>query len=249
MRHLPLPAIFRERRWPAFALSVALHLLLLALLIGWQTGPVKRPSVGGINAFDIIANTDAEAQQAQEAEDPLVDVSTVPAASDFPVEVPQLAVDAASTGQFGENCGIAAAIQADLLVDAAARAELAAIPFDERSVANAIVMWAGTPDPAQLATPPVSVPLFAPSQPTPVLERAALPAVDAVILNRLKSVPEQCLDLEQTGPDFIYVKNEKQTISITFGSGRWKWRNFFDFLVAAMQPSTGSGRTMPRGMD
>ena len=173
----------------------------------------------------------------------------MPAASDFPVEVPQLAVDAASTGQFGENCGIAAAIQADLLVDPAARAELAAIPFDERSVANAIVMWAGTPDPAQLATPPVSVPLFAPSQPTPVLERAALPAVDAVILNRLKSVPEQCLDLEQTGPDFIYVKNEKQTISITFGSGRWKWRNFFDFLVAAMQPSTGSGRTLPRGMD
>ena len=243
MRHLPLPAIFRERRWPAFALSVALHLLLLALLIGWQTGPVKRPSVGGINAFDIIANTDAEAQQAQEAEDTLVDVSTVPAASDFPVEVPQLAVDAASTGQFGENCGIAAAIQADLLVDAAARAELAAIPFDERSVANAIVMWAGTPDQAQLATPPVNVPLFGQSQSTSAQERMILPAVDAVILNRLRSVPEQCLDLEQIGPDFIYVKNDFQTVSITFGSGRWRWRNFFDFLVAAMQPSTEPKRT------
>lgn len=241
MRLFPLPAIFRERRWPAFALSVALHLLLLALLIGWQTAPVKRPSVGGINAFDIIADTNAEAQQAQEAEDPLVDVSTVPTASDFPVEVPQLAVNAASTGQFGENCGIAAAIQADLLVDPAARAELAAIPFDERSVANAIVMWAGTPDPAQLA-PPVSVPLFAQSQPTAAQARVVLPAVDAVILNRLKSVPEQCLDLEQTGPDFIYVKNETQTISITFGSGRWRWRNFFNFLVAAMQPSAEAER-------
>ena len=136
-----------------------------------------------------------------------------------------------------------------MLVDAAARAELAAIPFDERSVANAIVMWAGTPDPAQAATPLVSVPLFGPSQPTQTQKRPALPAVDAVILNRLKSVPEQCLDLEQTGPDFIYVKNEKQTISITFGSGRWRWRNFFDFLVAAMQPSTESERIWPRGMD
>ena len=229
------------RRRVAFALSIGLHLLLLALLLGWGSNPTPPKKAGGINVLEMISERDEEAQLAQEAEDPLVDVSTVPAASEFPVEIPQLAVNAASTGQFGEACGISAAIQADLLVDPAARGELMAIPFDERSVAHAIMLWKPAPDPALETIRD----LFAQGVAQPYV-RPALPAVDAVLLKRLQAVPEACLDLEQKGPEFIYFTGDTQTISITIGSGKWRWRNFFEFLSTALQPSSVVERLSPR---
>lgn len=207
----------------AFAVSVAVHLVLIGLLFVYTADlPSVRPE-RGMSLIDTLSDTDTKAQPAQEAEEPEVDVTTRPGETLFPVELPMLAQVTASSGPEGEACAIAAAIQADLLVDEAARAEIAAIPFDARSVANAIVLWVSTPGHV----------------------RPVLPAVDALILKRLQSVPEQCLDLDQAGPDFIYATVDNRTVSVAVGSGQWRWRTYFDLLSALLRPSSSTERISP----
>lgn len=211
------------KRRVAFGISVAVHLVLIALLFVYNADmPSVRPE-RGMSMIDMLSDNDTKAQPAQEADEPEVDVTTMPGETLFPVELPMLAQVAASSGPEGETCAIAAAIQADLLVDEAARAEIAAIPFDSRSVANAIVLWVGTPEHI----------------------RPVLPATDAVILKRLQSVPEQCLDLDQAGPDFIYAMVDNRTVSVALGSGKWRWRTYFDLLSVSLRPLPSAERISP----
>ncbi len=202
---------------------MAVHLVLIALLFVYNADtPSVRPE-RGMSMIDMLSDSDTKAQPVQEAEEPEVDVTTMPGETLFPVELPMLAQVAASSGPEGEACAIAAAIQADLLVDEAARAEIAAIPFDARSVANAIVLWVGTPEHV----------------------RPVLPATDALILKRLQSVPDICLDLDQAGPDFIYAMVDNRTISIAVGSGKWRWRTYFNLLSISLHPMPLAERSSP----
>lgn len=207
----------------ALAVSVAVHLVLIALLFVYNADRAQPRPERGMSVLDTISLSDTKAQPAQVAEELEVDVTTRPGETLFPVEVPMLAQVAASSGPEGEACAIAAAIQADLLLDVPAQTEIAAIPFDARSVANAIVLWVGTPEHV----------------------RPVLPATDAVILRRLQSVPEQCLDLDQPGPDFIYTTVDNRTISIAVGSGRWRWRTYFDLLSTPVRPLPPVERISP----
>ncbi len=211
------------KRRVAFGVSVAVHLVLIALLFVYNADLPSVRSERGMSMIDTLSDSDTKAQPAQEAEEPEVDVTPQPGETLFPVELPMLAQVAASSGPEGEACAIAAAIQADLLVDEAARAEIAAIPFDARSVANAIVLWAGTPEHV----------------------RPVLPATDALILKRLQSVPAACIDLDQAGPDFIYAMVDNRTISIAVGSGQWRWRTYFDLLSTPMHPMPLAERSSP----
>jgi hypothetical protein len=207
----------------ALLVSVAVHLIALALLflVNADRSPLRPER--GMSLIATLSDRDTKAQPQQVAEKPDVDVTPQPGETLFPVELPMVAQEAASSGPQGETCQIAAAIQADLLVDEPARAEIAAIPFDARSVASAIVLWVGTPD----------------------YVRPALPATDALILKRLQSVPEQCLDLDQAGPDFIYATVENRTVSVALGSGKWRWRTYFDLLSASMRPMSDAERISP----
>jgi hypothetical protein len=207
----------------ALAVSVAVHLVLIALLFVYAADHPKARAERGMSVLDTVSLSDTKAQPTQEAEEPEVDVTTRPGETLFPVELPMIAQVAASSGPKGETCAIAAAIQADLLLDEPARTEIVAIPFDARSVANAIVLWVGTPEHV----------------------RPILPATDALILKRLQSVPEQCLDIDQRGPDFIYASVDNRTISIAIGSGQWHWRTYFDLLSASMRPISTAERISP----
>ena len=217
----PISPLTQHRRQNiALAFSLAIHLALLVLLFFYNADRVSLRPDRGLSVLDTVSLSDTKAQPAQEAEEPEVDVTTRPGETLFPVELPMLTQVATSSGPEGQACAIAAAIQADLLLDEPARAEIAAIPFDARSVANAIVLWVGTPEHV----------------------RPNLPATDALILKRLLSVPEQCLDLDQPGPDFIYAMVDNRTISIAVGSGQWRWRTYFDLLSAPMHPMSPAER-------
>jgi hypothetical protein len=176
-----------------------------------------------MTVLEVLSDTDAKEQRLQETVKPIVDVSTRPAETLFPVELPLAAVETASSGLNGETCQIASAIQADLLIDETARAELGALPLDARSVANAIVLWTGAPEYVE-----------------PIL-----PATDFLILKRLGTVPAQCLDIDQTGPDFVYVMVDNRTISIAIGSGKWRWRTYSDFLMTSLHPVSPAERNSP----
>jgi hypothetical protein len=205
----------------ALTVSVAVHLFVIVLLVLYNTDrPPERPE-RGMSLIDISSDRDTRAQPQQIAEKPDVDVTPQPGETLFPVELPTVAQVAVSSGPQGEACQIAAAIQADLLIDEPARAEIAAIPFDARSVANAIVLWTGTPDQV----------------------RPMLPATDLLVLKRLATIPTQCLDLDQAGPDFIYTTVDNRTVSIAIGSGQWRWRSFFDLLSSQLRPMSPAERT------
>jgi hypothetical protein len=207
----------------ALVVSVVVHLIVIALLfLANAARPALRPE-RGMSLIDTLSDRDTKAQPQQIAEKPDVDVTPQPGETLFPVELPMVAQVAASSGPEGQTCQIAAAIQADFLVDEPARAEITAIPFDARSVANAIVLWTGAPDHV----------------------RPVLPATDLLILKRLEAMPAQCLDIDQAGPDFIYVIVDNHTVSIAIGSGQWRWRNYFDLLSASMRPMSSAERISP----
>jgi hypothetical protein len=205
----------------ALTVSVAVHLFLIALLVLCNTGrPPERPE-RGMSLIEISSDRDTKAQPQKIVEKPDIDVTPQPSETLFPVELPTVAQVAASSGPQGETCQIAADVQADLRVDEPARTEIAAIPFDARSVANAIVLWTGAPD----------------------YVRPVLPATDLLILKRLEATPTQCLDLDQAGPDFIYAAVDSRTVSIAVGSGQWRWRTYFDLLSASLHPAMPADRT------
>ena len=205
----------RLRRNIALAFSFAIHFVVLVLLF-WihAERPVRRPE-HGISLIATLSDRNIKKQPERVAKKPDVEVTAQPGDTLFQVEFPMVAQESASSGPPGEACNIAAAIQADLAIDEPARDEIAAIPFDARSVANAIVLWTGAPENV----------------------RPALPATDMLILKRLEAVPARCLDVDQVGPDFIYATVANRTVSIALGSGQWRWRTFFDVLSTPM-PAT-----------
>ncbi|QNM81728.1 hypothetical protein H8M03_06520 [Sphingomonas sabuli] len=101
-------------------------------------------------------------------------------------------------------------ISAALQSDTGAVAEVAAVPEDMRSVADAIVVWnAGWSAPAQVPDGPLSI-------------------VRMVIEARLNAVAEGCLDETLAGPRLIPVHVGERTTMLAFGSGNWTWRQLVE---------------------
>jgi len=215
---LPQKLLFDRRT--ALAVSVAIHLAIVALLFLEAVDQPRQRPERGLSVIAVMSDRDVQAKPQLLAEKPKVDVTPQPSQSAFLVEMPMVAQEAASSGSDGPACAVPAAVQADLMTSEAARAELAAIPFESRSVANAIVLWTGTAEHV----------------------RPELPITDALIRQRLESLPTPCLDLDQTGPDLIYATVETRTVAIAIGSGKWRWRTFLDFLSSSVRPSSDPKR-------
>lgn len=203
----------QARRNAMLACSVGIHALVLVGLLLWGASTPDRRTKRGVSLLDTYSVRDGEAQPEQKAPKPAVEVSSRPTAAAFVVKLPMIAQVAASSGEVGEPCQIAAAVQADLLADEAARNELTAIPFAERSVANAVVLWTAAPDHV----------------------RPLLPVTEQLIFERLRLTLAECLDVDQAGPDFLYVTTDNRTVAIAIGSGQWRWRTYFDALTVSMQ--------------
>ena len=210
------------QRAVAVSISAALHLAVLLALIWLTLAPpvARRQSV--LSVLDLTG-------QAQAAQAPVTTAAvkiplTSPRRSPLPAAVPDAATSVQAAAAEGISCPIASDLQAALLADPAAVAELAAIPETDLSVAGAIVLWPGTPEQA----------------------RPVLPAVDAVILSRTSAASPDCLEAPQTGPDFLFLPLGQRTISIAIGSGQWRWKLILDELLMNMHPTEPLERISPQ---
>jgi hypothetical protein len=109
------------------------------------------------------------------------------------------------------GCALDQTVGDAILANAAAMAELEALPRQARTEADAVMVWDGAwPEPA----PPAVTPLLDFSRPG-ALRRAVEIAIT--------SAPAECRDAPVAGPRFIALPGVFRTTTIVIGSGQWRW--------------------------
>ena len=129
----------------------------------------------------------------------------------------------------GQGCSVANAVSAALIADKDAMAELAALPGDVRSDADAVMLWNG----AWLDTDPATQMQMA-STPIPALRRAVSDAVLAL--------PAECQEVEMAGPQLLPIPEPGRTTMVVIGSGVWRWSSLIDL---PLDPSLDTKATDP----
>lgn len=119
---------------------------------------------------------------------------------------------ASQAGGGGDRCGIAAQVQRAFLEQADLRTALSAIPRDELSVANALLIWNGT----WVVTDPIG-------------DRDPILPLRTAVSDVVRAAPGDCRRAEMRGPMFMLTQNADDTqVIVVVGSGLWRW----DDLVA-----------------
>ena len=156
--------------------------------------------------------------KALERELPPVDPTAEPTPLTPQAPAPQPAAPGATVGPTASatSCDLSGAIQAALEGDPKTRDELALIPRQARSVANAVQLWDGVwVDPDSLGGPAITEP------------------IRVAIVNTISQAPPACSDQTVVGPRLFAVADPRGTIIVALGSGQWKWS---DLLAPAPTP-------------
>ncbi len=129
---------------------------------------------------------------------------------ELPAEPPIAAVtEAAGAAQgdgAGGGCDLGGAVERALAANMEARAAVARIAPEARSVANAVVLWDGRwTDPALLGG------------------AAVLEPIRRGIVVALQTAPSDCLPGDASGPRFIAIGDAAGATVLVLGSGRWRW--------------------------
>jgi hypothetical protein len=115
----------------------------------------------------------------------------------------------------GNGCSVASEVGAAVLADNDAMAELAALPPEVRSDADAVMLWNGTwldVDPeakAQMASSPI-------------------PALKRVVTDAVLALPGECQEVLATGPQLIPIPEPGRTTMVVIGSGEWRWSDLIE---------------------
>lgn len=134
---------------------------------------------------------------------PQFDAEPDPATTgDVSMPVPRNAVGNGASG----GCSLAESVSQALERDAEAKAALARIPAQSRSVANAVMLWDGR--------------WIAPER---VGGQAALISVQTAVAEALASAPAECRSRSETGPVLLILNDAPETIVLALGSGTWRW--------------------------
>jgi hypothetical protein len=115
-----------------------------------------------------------------------------------------------------KTCAVASAISAALLADEDAMAEIAALPAQFRSDADAVMLWNG----AWLGSAPDGQP--------PALQENNMPEVKRVVTTTVMKLPAACIEAQTAGPQFVPVAESGRTTMVVIGSGLWRWSNLLD---------------------
>lgn len=127
---------------------------------------------------------------------------------------------ALGTGVGAGGCALDQTVGDAILADAAAMAELEALPPQARTEADAVMVWDG-------AWPERGSPAVTP--PADLTRPGALRrAVEIAIAN----APAECRDAPVAGPRFIALPGAFRTTTIVIGSGQWRWADVLDPGVA-----------------
>ncbi|WP_168075514.1 hypothetical protein [Caulobacter sp. SSI4214] len=100
-------------------------------------------------------------------------------------------------------CDVLGGVQQRLQDDPAALDALQALPVDNRSVANAVMLWDGTWRQDGPARP--------------------IAALRAALQRALTGAPPACLAADNIGPRLIMLRDGRGTTLLAVGSGAWTW--------------------------
>lgn len=203
----------RVRRAALMAAIIAAHLVLAAwiLLGGSNFAAARKPQ--SLTAIDIsidVPKPDAPAKKAV-----VLPVPDNRMAALLPTKLTvEMAPPVSGSGN-GNGCSVASAVSAALIADKPAMAELAALPAEVRSDADAVMLWNG----AWLDVAPEAQAQMA-QNPIPALKRVVTAAVLAL--------PAECQEVETAGPQLIPIPEPGRTTMVVIGSGVWRWSQLIE---------------------
>lgn len=200
---------------------VAGHVLLAAwVLSGGINFPAARgtPRLVAIDISEDIPAPDAPAKPAR--------VRPVPSNRMAATLHSKLIVAAAPSvmgSGTGSGCSVASAVSAALIADKDAMAELAALPAEVRSDADAVMLWNG----AWLGDAPAA---------QMQMVQSPIPELRRVVTDTVMALSAECQEVETAGPQLIPIPEPGRTTMVVIGSGVWRWSNLLD-------PPIGQGAT------
>ena len=198
---------------------IAAHAIIAIWLVLTSVSRPPRPATEILASVDLSANViepDAPAKPA--VVPPVADIRVVPLLR----SASQLSVAPATTGS-GEGTGcsmVVNAIGAAVLADKDAMAELADLPIEVRSDADAVMLWNG----AWLDVAPETAPL---------LGQREIFALKRAVTEAVESLPAGCRQVENAGPRLIAIPEQNRTTMLVIGSGVWRWATLTDPTVDA----------------
>ena len=135
----------------------------------------------------------------------------------LPSEVAVPMLSAASGSGDGSGCAMTAVVARAITENPEAMAELAALPPELRTEADAVMLWNGTWLPVD------EPPMFSLTPP-----EDPLGALKKVVIAALAATPIECLDVEAIGPQLIPIQEPGRTTMLVVGSGVWRWSSVLD---------------------
>ena len=208
-----ISAEYRARRAALMVAIIAAHLMLAAWILSSGSNFAGARPTPILAAIDISKDVPEPEAPAKPAIVPPVPDDHMAALLPSKLMV-EMAPPVAGNGT-GRGCSVASAVSAALIADKAAMAELATLPAEVRSEADAVMLWNG----AWLDHAPEAQMQMAQS-PIPALKRAV---IDAVL-----ALPAECQEVETAGPQLISVPEPGRTTMVVIGSGVWRWSNLLD---------------------
>lgn len=224
----------RGVRAQALAATLAVHAGLLALLLVQVAEPV-RPVASALTMFDVTGLNADEVSKPPKAPQPKP--KPVPPTPPQPVVVPPTVLptpsamvvallDQADTATMGGACDLTGPVQAALQSSELVAASVPQIPRDQRSVANAIMIW----NAAWIS-------------PDARFDPAAFDAIRNVVAETVAAASEECRLQPQGGPRLIMLPGATENTVLALGSGTWRWQDLLD----TAQPSDAETQTAAIG--
>jgi hypothetical protein len=203
----------------ALGATLAVHGGLLALLL-MPSVENARPAGSALAMFDVTGPLASETPKPPKARQP----TPVPPTPPQPIVVPPpilplptpnaivvALLEQADASASGGACDLTGPVQAALQTNEGLMRSLPHIPRDQRSVANAIMVWN-----AQWVTP------------DPDLAPAAFEVIRDVVAGTVAAASEECRLQPQGGPRLIMLPGTTETIVLALGSGTWRWQDVLD---------------------
>lgn len=124
--------------------------------------------------------------------------------------LPTMTADSAAPAISGAagGCALTDQLRAAILADPASMAELASLPPDVRTDADAVMLWNGQWFDAG-----------------PQSGAGAIPPLRELVEKLVATAPAECREMTWTGPQFIAIAQGQRFTMLVVGSGQWRWRD------------------------
>ncbi len=210
-----------QRRFASWILTAGLHLGVIALIFVPGSSPVvQQTTVLSLSDFQsTVPQVKVAAPRASQLRPvpptPVEPIAVPPPAIYLPSSnLLNVSLVTTSLGDTGGNCDLTAPVQAALVASEAVRADLPQIPRNERSVANAIMIWNAA----------WIVPIVGDAQQS----LAAHSTIRDTIADTIAAASPDCRLQPQAGPRLIILPGTGDNTVLALGSGVWRWQDVLD---------------------